>query len=490
MRVLCLLFFALFAVACARASSFGPAPEATPPPPAPPFTGPASGSVSALAPTSSTRALTPPQSGASPLLKASGAPGPLATRKPPSPSGNTYYVAPSGGGSACSRAVPCREIADALERVQAGDLVLIADGPYKAFSIGGLRGSAAAPVVLYALGTATNVSPGERDSILVENSSYVTLDGLNASGAERAGAAVLCSDHVIIQNGRYTANARWGIFSGFADDLTLLHNEVAGSKREHGIYASNSADRPLIRANLAHDNAGGGIQINADGSTSPEPACAWLHAGGVVDGICTGAVIEDNVVYGNGARGGAAINLDGVEDSIVRNNLLYENHASGIANFKENGNAGPKGMEILGNTVVQAPGARNGLLFLATSGANRARDNILYHPDANKAGLELGNATDIANVDSDDNVVDRVNIGERILSLREFQSTYKKEGHSISGAMPTQLFADVSARDYSLAPGSPAVGKGTFEPHAPMDLRGKARPSRPEEAPDLGALQH
>ena len=294
--------------------------------------------------------------------------------------------------------------------------------------MGGFRGTADAPLVIYAQGKAANVAPGDEDSIVVENSFYVTLDGLNASGAGRAGATVLCSNHVTIRNGRYTSNRRWGIFSGFADDITIDHNETAGSGREHGIYVSNSADRPIIRGNLAHDNANGGIQINADGSTLPDAKCAWLRAGGTVDGVCTGAVIEDNVIYGNGVRGGAAINLDGVQASIVRNNLLFENHASGIANFKENGTEGPKGMEILGNTVVQAKGARNALLFLAVAGPNRARDNILYHPDANKAGLEVGSAAEASILDSDYNVIDRFNFGETIVSLHDFQFDLQEGG--------------------------------------------------------------
>jgi hypothetical protein len=473
---------------------FGPAPEviASPPSPSfPPPEAPANAAPSRVPAASNQSAPASPGALSAAALKAAGSPGPAATRTPPTATGKTYYVAPNGGGSACSQAFPCREISAPLEHTQPGDVVLVADGTYASFSVAGISGTAAAPIVIYAQGSAANVSPGgDRDSILVENSFYVTLDGLNAGGAERAGLAVICSNHVAIRNGRYLANHKWGIFSGFADDLVLEHNEAGGSKVEHGIYVSNSADRPIIRANLSHDNAGCGIQINADVSTTPEATCAWKRAGGVVDGICTGAVVEDNVLYGNGSRGGAGINLDGVQDSIVRNNLLFENHASGIANFDERGAAGPKGMEIVGNTVVQAAGARNGLLFLATTGPSRVRDNILYHPDPNKAGFELGGAADIANVDSDDNVVDRFNMGERIVSLKEFQATYKKEAHSIAGATPAQLFSDAAARIYTLAPGSPAIGHGTFEPRAPVDLVGKARPSRRGEAPDIGALQH
>jgi parallel beta-helix repeat protein len=86
--------------------------------------------------------------------------------------------------------------------------------------------------------------------------------------------------------------------------LLLENNECFGSVAEHGIYVSNSGDRPVLRRNRVHDNNASGIQLNAD-----------LSAGG--DGIITGALIEANVIYNNGTGGGAAINLDGVQNSIV-----------------------------------------------------------------------------------------------------------------------------------------------------------------------------
>jgi hypothetical protein len=205
----------------------------------------------------------------------------------------------------------------------------------------------------------------------------------------------------------------------------------------------------------------------------------------VTDGITTGAVIEANVIYGNGARGGAGINLDGVQSSIVRDNVLYANHASGITNFQEDGAEGPRGMEIVGNTIVMAPGSRNGLQIIASTGPNRVRDNILYHPDARRSGLEL-RAPDVANVDSDYNALDRVGIDDDVLPLADFQTTYHKDMHSIAGGTPADLFVNAALNDYALAPGSKAVGKGTFEAQAPVDRAGKARP---KTAPDIGALQ-
>ena len=89
------------------------------------------------------------------------------------------------------------------------------------------------------------------------------------------------------------------------------------------MYLSNSGDRPVVRGNVAHDNAASGIQLNADATM-----------GG--DGI-----IEGNVIYGNGVLGGASINLGGVEDSVIRNNLVHDAHASGIALFQNGGASAP-----------------------------------------------------------------------------------------------------------------------------------------------------
>ena len=47
---------------------------------------------------------------------------------------------------------------------------------------------------------------------------------------------------------------------------------------------------------------------------------AGLSCGG--DGIISGAVIENNVIHGNGKRGASGINMDGVQDSLVVNNVL------------------------------------------------------------------------------------------------------------------------------------------------------------------------
>jgi hypothetical protein len=415
--------------------------------------------------------------------------GPSPARTPPVPSGTAFYVSPTGAGATCTRAEPCRQISSALALVHPGDVVFVADGAYSSFSIDGVRAPSTAPITIYAQGTGAMVSPGRRDSIEVTNSFYVVIDGLNASGAPRAGASVLCSNHITIKNGRFIGNKRWGIFSGFSDDLVLDHNEAAGSQREHGIYASNSADRPVIRGNLVHDNAASGIQINADGDEKPETDCAWYQAGGVADGVTTGAVLEGNVIYANGVRGGGAINLDGVQGSVVRNNVLYGNHATGIVNYKGDGNAGPKGMEILSNTLVQATGARQGLQLLETAGPNLVRDNILYHPDANKAGLELGAPSDVPNVDSDHNVLDRfiLDSNDTVVPLSALQATYGLDRGSVAGAPPGSLFRSAAGGDYALAPASPAIAKGVFHPDAPTDQAGKPRPPT---APDIGALQH
>jgi len=431
------------------------------------------------------------------VLASSGGCAPLKGGADVGTTAETYYVAPSGSGSLCSQSAPCRQIADAVKLVRAGDTILVADGAYDAFEVAGLTGRVDAPITIQAQQGAANVSasPQLQDSITITNSFYVVVDGLNAGGALHAGVGVTCSNNVTIRNGAFDGNAHCGVSASFTADLEVSHNVMSAGARD-GICVGGSSKRPAIAGNVVRDNGGAGITIDGEFGGSPATNdCAWLAAGGQLDGETTNAVVESNVIYSNGAtQGGAGINLDGVASSIVRNNLLYENLAGGIASYQADGSSGPVGMEILGNTVVQAAGARQALELANTTGSNRIHDNIVCAPDTASPGFLFGAESDITSVDSDYNVVDRFTIGDptssaplTTLDLPTFQSKYQRDLHSVGGATPARLFANAAAGDYSLASGSPAIGRGVYETDAPTDEAGKARPLT---APDIGALQH
>lgn len=85
----------------------------------------------------------------------------------------------------------------------------------------------------------------------------------------------------------------------FSDDTLLENNECYARQQQHGIYVSNSSQRPILRNNWCHDNAAAGIHMKAGASQ-----------GGI--GLITNAVVENNIIYNNGTLGGAGINTDGV----------------------------------------------------------------------------------------------------------------------------------------------------------------------------------
>lgn len=66
---------------------------------------------------------------------------------------------------------------------------------------------------------------------------------------------------------------------------------------------------PVIRGNQTSENGRSGIQINGDCGSDPE-------------GVISGALIENNTVYGNTAKGMSLISM---QDSIVQNNIIYDN---------------------------------------------------------------------------------------------------------------------------------------------------------------------
>jgi parallel beta-helix repeat protein len=392
----------------------------------------------------------------------------------------TWYVSPSGHDSSPGTlSQPFREIRRGITAAHPGDTVLVADGSYLGFDLDGMAGTPAAVVTIRAQGQGAVVMPttdrsDNRDTIHVLFSSYVVLDGLRSFNANRAAIRIDQADHITVKNGVYGDNATWGIFTDFSDDLLLENNECYASGTQHGIYVSNSSQRPVVRGNRLHDNAGCGLQLNADLSQGPP-------------GLITGAVLEANVIWNNGTAGGAAINLDGVQNSIVRNNLLYNNHASGIACFQIDGAAGPSGMQIVNNTVDMASDGRWALLLKSSAGSNLVRNNILYDRNPSHGGIDYGDATDVADTDSDYNILDAVTPDD---STRVTLADWQLAGHELHSfsATPAALFVNAAAADYHLKAGSPAIDKGQTEPSAPTDIDGKARPIGP--AYDIGCYEY
>ncbi|MDC3956487.1 right-handed parallel beta-helix repeat-containing protein [Polyangium jinanense] len=445
--------------------------------------------------------------------------GPAKTRPLSPQGGRRFRVSPLGNdANDCSESKPCREIQRGISLATApGDVLFVEDGEYARFTVDGLRGEPGRPITIFAIGKRAVVRPDPdcknknacRDNIILRRSHHVVLDGISSYGAPRAAVAVFYGTNVAIRNGTYFDNGRWGIFSSFADDLVVENNEVRRSRREHGIYLSNSGDRPVVRANVLRDNDGCGIQINADMRERPEfDKSGKSFYGGVADGLVTGAAIERNLIIGNGAgllannkkRKGAGINLDGVQDSIVQGNVLYDNAASGIVAFGDadgseedaeedgDGRFGPKGLSIVHNTVVMPEGARSALQVRLSAGPNVVRNNILYHRDARRAGLELVTEKDAKLVESDGNVLDRVAIGERVRPLEDWRKQLGKDGHSLSLPL-ARLFVDPARGDYTLLPASPAARAATADPvDEHQDFMGKPRMRR-EKGHSIGACE-
>lgn len=421
-----------------------------------------------------------------PRMRKLGIAGPLAVRPAAPKGGRRFFVSPSGRDTNdCSEAAPCREIQRAMALATApGDVLLVADGEYRGFVLNGIRGEPLRPITILATGHAAVVKADPtckkrhcRDTILVRGSRHVVLDGLTSHGAPRAAVAIMYASHIVVRNGRFGNNGRWGIFTSFADDVIFEHNEVYRSRREHGIYLSNSGDRSIVRFNALHDNDGCGIHVNGDYHEKPEfdKSGRSLYAG-QADGIVSGAQIEGNLIYRNGSgalankkrRGGAGINLDGVWDSTVQGNVLFDNAAMGIAAFGDadgvedhskddgDGRFGPRGLEITHNTIVMPQGARPALQIRLSRGTNVVSGNILHHHDRRRPGLELSTRADAMLVTSNGNVIDRVSVADQVRPLDAWVRESGQDKQSLSVPIG-RLFVDPARGDYTLKPDSPAV---------------------------------
>ena len=349
----------------------------------------------------------------------------------------TWHVATDGDDSATgTQAAPWRTTQHAADRVVAGDTVTVHAGTYTGFVVT-QSGTASQPIAFVADGAVTidGAQTTDRDAILIAGGAWIRIEGFHVTAARRAGIAALDCDHITVKGNRADANARWGVFSSFCDDFIVEDNELSRSASEHGVYASNSADRPVIRNNRIWGNGMCGVHLNGD-----------IAFGG--DGVISGAVVEGNVITDNGRRGGSGINGDGIAGAVIRNNVLEGNHASGISLYREDGGAPSTGNQIVNNTVRQAADGRYALNVQNASAGNLARNNILVHP--NGRTIDLG---------ADCTIVADHNVFDDDAPVIDAGSTEGAPATDIAGtARPQGAGVDIGAHERTSDPGDPFVG--------------------------------
>ena len=389
---------------------------------------------------------------------------------------------PTGSGPTEELAVTLavKTLEEAANQARGGDLVAVLPGRYKGFVIGDVADAGDGKYIHFrALGNPGEVIVDTGSSadpswmILLEAAHHVVVQGFNLAGTNTPGgkdlhgpnAGIFISGdfvrtsrlaHHIAVLGNYSHEHKaWGIHSVDSHTILVQDNLFATSGREHAAYFSDGSDDYVIRRNVFFGSNASGLQVNVDPLASLEklakhpaidvppmaPNREWalgilakatvrFGANAFPDGRGFNYIIEANVINGNGRAGGAAINLAGVRESLIQNNLVYGNFASGIAEW-DNGNPfdaaqvdpGPRtpaevtGADVLpifgcfnnlvrNNTILMAVRSRPALLVGNGSWGTRAYNNVLVNDEM--PSVELFN-TSIWRFDAGHNVLNQVN---------------------------------------------------------------------------------
>lgn len=392
--------------------------------------------------------------------------------------GAEYWVGNGGndGADGLSPATAWATLVHAAGVVGPGDTVRVQDGDYQGFHLE-TSGTPGSPITFRAEGPNVRIvadNPTTPDGINLEGASWVVIDGFVVNDRSRTGIRAVEASHVTLRNNSLGSNYKWGILTGHVDDVLIEHNEAYGAEDEHGIYVSNACDRPIVRYNVVHHNAGNGLHFNGDASF-----------GG--DGIVENALVEGNVIYENGfPNGGSGINMDGGVNGVIRNNLLYANHASGISLYRIDAAAPSTGNLVVNNTIVQASDGRWALNIRDGSTGNTVRNNILWNAHPVRGVISIDAASRPGFVSDYNGVMSRFSLdgGNTVVSLAAWQAQ-GYDAHAVV-ATPAEHFL-VPGSDWHLRPTSPAVDAGTLAGAPASDLDGAPRPVG--AGVDLGAYE-
>lgn len=383
----------------------------------------------------------------------------------------TYHVAPGGNdaNNGLALATAFATIQHGADLAVAGDSVVVHPGSYQGFAAMDNSGISGAPIVF--LGDDADItSPcayNDQDGINVENVSWVVIEGFTVNDMPRTGIRTALSDHVTIRYNSCHSNYKWGILCGFAEHAIIEYNACSGSEDEHGIYFSNSADDPIIRYNHCFDNNANGIHMNGD-----------VSMGG--DGVISDAQVYGNIIHGNGVAGGSGINCDGVVNSTIFNNLLYDNHASGVSLYQIDGGAPSADNKVYNNTIINAADARWCVNITDGCTGNQVLNNILINLHPFRGSIVVA-ADALDGFVSDYNlVVERLSPDgdATILDLAGWQGL-GYDAHSLVADPQSALFVGYQSADFHPLNATAQMvdaGSSAVNSVVTSDLDGTARP--------------
>jgi hypothetical protein len=379
-----------------------------------------------------------------------------------------------------------------VDTIAPGDTIYVKAGTYAGCRIelsgasGAVKTLSAEPGAVVVVNTP---GPTARHNSIIEVESYTygtvrywIINDLEACNSpDHYGIDMRDTQYITVQNCYTHNNGLTGIFDGFCDNQTYQNNESAYNG-EHGMYHSNSGDYPTIRLNVLHDNAAAGLHMNGDKSM-----------GG--DGLISYGLVEKNVIYGNslGMYVGS-INCDGVMDTMIRNNLSYNNHGSGITLYSIDGAQGSSRDKVYNNTVVLASDGYYAL-NIPKSGKGRpspvnntVHNNVLYNNNTGnlRGSIRLYSTSAGVLVSDYNSVMNKFEVSGKAKTFAQWQA-YGYDAHSFI-ATPDQLFVNPAGADFHLKAGSPAANTGkNLSPDVTEDLDGEVRPQG--SAHDIGCYE-
>lgn len=180
--------------------------------------------------------------------------------------------------------------------------------------------------------------------------------------------------------------------------------------------------------------------------------------------------------------------------ALIRNNLIFDEHASGITAYRTDGAVCSQGNRILNNTVLTAADGRWAYLQVDNVGSppagcpdNEVVNNVFWSAHGFRGAISPDEPNPSGHVSRHNTVegVFSVDDGNTTLALAAWQALGHGTGSQAianAGALAA-LFADMANDDFHLAPGSDAVDAGELR----ADLDGIPRPQGASH--DAGAYE-